>query len=143
MADEVEEMGPVGYLVAEFPAHRATGEGLAALLDLVDRGLIRILDLAFVRKEGDRTVVLELDALDGDGTFDVSVFDGASSGLLGADDVEEAAKAVASDTTAAVLLYENRWAARFTTALRRNGAQLVAAGFIPLDAIAAALDASP
>jgi len=136
-------MGPVGYLIIEFPAHRATGEGLAALLDLVDRGLIRILDLAFVRKDGDRVVVLQLDALDPSGAFDVGVFEGASSGLLGPDDVAEAAKAVASDTTAAILLYENRWATRLVSALRRNGAQLVAAGFIPLDEVAAALDAAP
>jgi len=136
-------MGPVGYLIVEFPAHRATGEGLAALLDLVDRGLIRILDLAFVRKDGDRVVVLQLDALDPSGAFDVGVFEGASSGLLGPDDVAEAAKAVASDTTAAILLYENRWATRLVSALRRNGAQLVAAGFIPLDEVAAALDAAP
>jgi len=139
----MEEMGPVGYLIIEFPAHRATGEGLAALLDLVDRGLIRILDLAFVRKDGDRVVVLQLDALDPSGAFDVGVFEGASSGLLGPDDVAEAAKAVASDTTAAILLYENRWATRLVSALRRNGAQLVAAGFIPLDEVAAALDAAP
>ena len=142
MTDAADGMGPIGYLIVEFPAHRVTGEGLAALLDLVDRGLIRVLDLTFVRKEGDVVTVAELDNLDRDGTFDVSVFEGASSGLLDSGDVQEAGKAMANDATAAILLYENVWATPFVSALRRNGAQLVAAGFIPLDALAASLDAA-
>ena len=142
MTDVADEMGPVGYLIVEFPAHRVTGEGMAALVDLVDRGLIRILDLTFLRKEGDVVTVAQLDDLDRDGTFDVSVFEGASSGLLDRGDVDEAGKAVASDATAAILLYENVWATPFVSALRRNGAQLVAAGFIPHDALAASVDAA-
>jgi len=142
MADEAEEMGPIAYLVVEFPSHRMTGEGLAALLDIVDRGLIRILDLAFVRKDGDQVSVLELADLEGDGTFDISVFEGASSGLLDRGDLDDAATAVGQDSTAAILVYENRWATRLASALRRNGAQLVASGFIPLDALAASLDAA-
>jgi hypothetical protein len=142
MTDAADGMGPVGYLIVEFPAHRVTGEGMAALLDLVDRGLIRVLDLTFVRKEGDVVTVAELNNLDRDGTFDVSVFEGASSGLLDSGDVQEAGKAMANDATAAILLYENVWATPFVSALRRNGAQLVAAGFIPLDALAASLDAA-
>jgi len=142
MTDVADEMGPVGYLIVEFPAHRVTGEGMAALVDLVDRGLIRILDLTFLRKEGDVVTVAQLDDLDRDGTFDVSVFEGASSGLLDRGDVDEAGKAVASDATAAILLYENVWATPFVSALRRNGAQLVAAGFIAHDALAASVDAA-
>ena len=142
MAAEPAEMGPVAYLVAEFPGHRITGEGLGALLDLVDRGLIRILDLAFVRKEGDRVKVVDLSDLDHDGTFDVRVFEGAASGLLDASDLDDASTVVAPDATAAILIYENLWAAPLASALRRRGAQLVASGFIPLDELTASLDAT-
>ena len=140
MADEA--LGPISYLIVQFPGNKMTGEGLPILVDLVDRGLIRILDLTFLRKEGDVVTVAQLDDLDRDGTFDVSVFEGASSGLLDRGDVDEAGKAVASDATAAILLYENVWATPFVSALRRNGAQLVAAGFIPHDALAASVDAA-
>ena len=140
MADEA--LGPISYLIVQFPGNKMTGEGLPILVDLVDRGLIRILDLTFLRKEGDVVTVAQLDDLDRDGTFDVSVFEGASSGLLDRGDVDEAGKAVASDATAAILLYENVWATPFVSALRRNGAQLVAAGFIAHDALAASVDAA-
>lgn len=93
--DEVEELGPIDYLVVEFPGNRMTGEGLPLLVDLVDRGLIRILDLTFVRKEEDGSVSgLEIADLTGDGELDLAVFEGASSGLLGQDDIEEAASAL-------------------------------------------------
>lgn len=143
MADEPEEMGPVGYLVVEFPGNRMTGKGLPILLDLVDRGLIRILDLLFVRKNGDDTATIaELADLDSDGTLDLAVFEGSASGLLGEDDVAEAGKVLEADSSAALLIYENRWAVPFVKELRRGGAQLVASGFIPLDDIAASLEAA-
>jgi len=142
--DEVEvEWGPVGYLVVEFPGARMTGEGLRELVTLTDRGILRILDLAFVLKESDGSVTaLELKDIDGDGELDLTVFEGASSDLLGDDDLREAGAVLTDGSAAAVLLYENRWAAPFVSALRRGGAELVAAGFIPLDDIAAALDAT-
>lgn len=140
MADET--LGPIGYLVVEFPDQQPSGEGLAALIDLVDRGLIRVLDLMFVsRDEAGKVSVVELTDVDGDGTLDLVAFEGVSSGLLQTTDAEEAANALQPGRIAAVLLYENRWAAAFTAALRKNGAELVAAGFIPLDDLAAALDA--
>lgn len=143
MADEPEEMGPVGYLVVEFPGNRMTGKGLPILLDLVDRGLIRILDLLFVRKNGDDTATIaELADLDSDGTLDLAVFEGSASGLLGEDDVAEAGKVLEADSSAALLIYENRWAVPFVKELRQGGAQLVASGFIPLDDIAASLEAA-
>jgi hypothetical protein len=109
------------------------------LVDLVDRGLIRILDLAFVRKDDDGTIVgLELDELGGDPKL--TVFEGASSGLLGQDDYDEAGAAIQPGCSAALLVYENTWAAPFATALRRSGAQLVAGGRIPVNAIIQALD---
>jgi hypothetical protein len=141
--EEQDEMGPVGYLIVEFPGSQMTGEGLPLLVDLVDRGLIRILDLTFFHKETDGTVtVLELTDLDGDGELDLAVFDGASSGLLGSDDLADAREVIEPGSSAAVLVYENRWAAPLVSALRRGGAQLVASGHIPLETLAEALDAA-
>ncbi|WP_189888636.1 DUF6325 family protein [Streptomyces xantholiticus] len=136
-------MGPIDYLVVEFPGNRMTGEGLPLLVDLVDRGLIRILDLTFIRKDTDGTVSgLEIGDLTGDGELDLAVFEGASSGLLGQDDLEEAANALEPGNSAGVLIYENLWAAPFAAALRRGGAELVASGRIPVPAVLAALDAT-
>ncbi|KJY23116.1 MULTISPECIES: DUF6325 family protein [Streptomyces] len=134
-------MGPVDYLVVEFPGNRMTGEGLPLLVDLVDRGIIRILDLVFVRKDADGSVVaLELkDA--GGGEMDLTVFEGAASGLLGQDDIDEAGAALEAGNSAGILVYENVWAAPFARALRRGGAQLVAGGRIPVQALLASLDA--
>ncbi|MDQ1042307.1 DUF6325 family protein [Streptomyces sp. V4I2] len=144
MSDEsAETMGPIDYVVVEFPGNRMTGEGFPLLVDLVDRGLIRILDLLFVRKEEDGSVVgLEIADLTGDGALDLAVFEGASSGLLGQDDIEEAGTALEPGHSAGILVYENLWAAPFATALRRGGAQLVASGRIPATAVLAALDAT-
>ncbi|WP_328458009.1 DUF6325 family protein [Streptomyces sp. NBC_00386] len=134
-------MGPIDYIVVEFPGNRMTGEGLPILVDLVDRGLIRILDLLFVRKDADGSVVgMEVADFDGDGALDLAVFEGVSSGLLGEDDIEEAGKALEPGNAAGILVYENVWAAPFATALRRGGAQLVASGRIPVPAVLAALE---
>jgi hypothetical protein len=134
------ELGPIDYLVVEFPGNRMTGEGMPLLADLVDRGIIRLLDLVFIRKETDGSVrALALHDL-GD-EVDLSLFEGASSGLLGDDDLAEAAAAVEPGSSAGVLVYENRWAGPFAAALRRGGAQLVASGRIPVNAILAALEA--
>jgi hypothetical protein len=141
--DTSDEMGPIDYLVVEFPGNRMTGEGLPLLVDLVDRGLIRILDLTFIRKDADGSVAgLEIGDLTGDGELDLAVFAGASSGLLGQDDLEEAAAALEPGNSAGVLIYENLWAAPFAAALRRGGAELVASGRIPVPAVLAALDAT-
>ncbi|MGW0210758.1 DUF6325 family protein [Streptomyces sp. NPDC003233] len=139
--DSVEEMGPVDYLVIEFPGNRMTGEAFPLLVDLVDRRIIRIIDLAFVRKETDGSVVaLELQDL-GDET-DLTVFEGASARVLDQSDLDEAANALEPGNSAAVLIYENLWAAPLAGALRRSGAQLVASGRIPVQALLAALDAT-
>lgn len=143
MAEETSPMGPVSYLIVEFPGNKMTGEGFPILIDLVDRGLIRILDLIFVTREIDgSTHVIELRDIDHDGKLDLMVFEGASSGLLDASDITDAGQAVNPGSSAAILLFENRWATTFTQALRRGGAELVAAGYVPLDAIAASLDAT-
>ncbi|MEU6069667.1 MULTISPECIES: DUF6325 family protein [Streptomyces] len=138
--NDVEEMGPVDYLVIEFPGNRMTGEAFPLLVDLVERGIVRILDLTFVRKDSDGSVTgLELQDL-GD-EVDLSVFAGASSGLLDQGDIEEAGNALEPGNSAAVLVYENLWAAPLARALRRGGAQLVAGGRIPIQALLASLDA--
>jgi hypothetical protein len=121
------------------PDHQPNGEALPHLVDLVDRGIIRILDLAFLRKEMDGTVVrLEIADMGGDEGF--MVFEGVSSGVIGDDDVDEASAALEPGATAALLVYENSWAAPFATALRKAGAQLVASGRIPTNALIQALD---
>ncbi|MCX5391600.1 DUF6325 family protein [Streptomyces sp. NBC_00094] len=143
MSDVIEDMGPVDFLVIEFPGNRMTGEGFPLLLDLVDRGVIRVLDLLFVRKDDDGSVVaLELADLDGDGRLDLSVFEGASSGLLGQSDLDEAGMALEPGNAAGILVYENLWAAPLARALRRGGAQLVAGGRIPVQALLASLEAA-
>ncbi|GHB73996.1 hypothetical protein GCM10010347_50340 [Streptomyces cirratus] len=143
MSDDIEDMGPVDYLVVEFPGNRMTGEAFPLLVDLVDQGIIHILDLRFVMKDADGTVTaLELTDLDGDeNSFGLSVFEGASSEMLDQEDLEEAGNALQPGNAAAILVYENRWAAPFARALRRSGAQMVASGRIPVQALLASLDA--
>jgi hypothetical protein len=140
--DELEEMGPIDYIVIEWPGKQPTGEAAPHLVDLVERGIIRILDLAFITKAEDGSVAgLEISEL-GNEVEELKVFEGASSGLLTDDDTAEAAAALEPGTSAAVLVFENRWAAPFASALRRSGGQLVASGRIPVQAVLAALDAA-
>jgi hypothetical protein len=142
MAD-AEPMGPISYLIVEFPGNKMTGEGLPILVDLVDRGLIRILDLAFVMRDDDGTVrAMDLQDLDGDGSLDLTVFEGVGSGLLDQSDFADAAPVIAPGSSAGILIFENRWATDFVQALRGSDAQLVAAGYIPQDALVASLDAT-
>jgi len=142
MNDETLEMGPIDYIVVEWPGRQPTGEAVPYLIDLVDRGLIRILDLAFIAKAEDGTVT-ELDISDlGEAVAELSVFEGASSGLLDGGDHADAASVLEPGTSAAILVYENTWAGPFATAVRRSGGQLVASGRIPAQAILAALDAA-
>ncbi len=140
-AEALDEMGPIDYLIVEWPDRQPTGEAAPYLIDLVDRGLIRILDLAFIAKGEDGSVAaLEIADL-GDGVEAFAAFEGASSGLLSDDDVAAAGEALEPGTSAALLVYENSWAAPFAAAMRRTGAQLVASGRIPVQDVLAALDA--
>jgi Family of unknown function (DUF6325) len=140
MNDDLEEMGPIDWILVEFSGP-PSGAAAPHLLDLVERGLIRILDLVIVNKDEDGEITLmEVTDLDGDGALDLAVFEGARSGILGDDDANEAAEAMEAGTSAVLLLYENRWAAPFAVAVRKSGGQLVASGRIPVQSIIAALD---
>ena len=139
--DQLEEMGPVDYIVIEWPGRQPTGEVAPMIVDLADRGIIRILDVAFLVKDADGEIVaVEAGEFNEDGSF--AEFDGAGTGLIGEDDLAEAAAALEPGTSAAVLVWENRWAAPIATGLRRSGAQLVASGRIPVQALLASLDAT-
>jgi uncharacterized protein DUF6325 len=140
---DIDELGPIDYLIVEWSADRKPdGSALPHLVDLVDKGIIRLLDLAFVRRETDGSIVgIDIAESGMEGELDVTLFAEASSGLLDESDLSEAGTALEPGCTAAVLLYENRWAAPFAVALRKNGAQVVANGRIPVQAILASLDA--
>jgi hypothetical protein len=141
-AEEVSEMGPIDYILVEWPGRQPTGEALPHLVDLVDRGVIRILDLTFITKGEDGSVAaVEIADLGGD-VAEVAIFEGASSGLIHDDDVEQAGDALEAGTSAALLVYENTWAGPFASAVRRSGGQLVAGGRIPAEDFLAALDAA-
>ena len=142
-SDEPNAMGPISYLIVEFPGSKMTGEGFSILVDLVDRGLIRILDLRFVRRDMSGSIrAIELQDIDRDGQFDLAIFEGASSGLLDDSDIADARSVIEPGSSAGILIFENRWATPLIQALRQGDAELVAAGYIPQDAIAASLDAT-
>ena len=142
MAEE-QTLGPVSYVIVEFPGNEMTGEGFPVLMDLVDRGLIRILDLRFVTKEADGTVsAVEVGDVDHDGKFDFAVFQGASSGMMDPSDLSDAGAVIEPGSSAGILIFENRWATPFVEAVRRGGAELISAGYIPHDTLVASLDAT-
>lgn len=142
MTEDIEEMGPIDYVLVEWPDNEPTGEAIPYLVDLVDSGLIRILDLAFIVKNEDGSVTeMEISDLGGDAES-FAIFQGASSGLLDESDHADAAEALEAGKAAALLVYENRWAGPFASAVRRSGGQLVASGRIPVQALLASLDAT-
>jgi len=138
-----EELGPVDIVVISYPADAPmTGEAAPLLLDLVDRGIIRVLDVLFVTKNEDGTFSgFEARDLDGDSVGDLVAFEGASSGLLGEEDAASAAEAIEPGSAAVMILYENRWAAPFIAAVRRNGGEPVAFERIPVQDLIDSLDA--
>ncbi|MET0827725.1 MAG: DUF6325 family protein [Acidimicrobiales bacterium] len=143
MTDELDEMGPIDYIVVEFPGSKMNGEAFPHLIDLVDRGIVRILDLVFVTKDLDGSVKgIAIADFDDDGELDLAVFEGASSGLISDDDIQEAGGILEPGSSAGILVYENVWAGPFAAAVRRGGGQLVASGRIPIQALLAALEAA-
>jgi hypothetical protein len=135
------EMGPIDYLLVEWPGKQPEGEIAPYLVDLVDRGLIRILDLVFLAKGDDGSIAAMEIADVGGEVAELAIFEGASSGLLDDEDIDEAGAALEPGTSAALLVYENTWAGPFAAAVRRSGGQLVASGRIPINDVLAALDA--
>ena len=120
-----------------------TGEGFSILVDLVDKGVIRILDLRFITKGSDGSVrALELADINRDGKFDLAMFDGVSSGVVDESDFADAASVIQPGSSAGILIFENRWATSFVDALRRGEAELVAAGYIPYDTLVSSLNAT-
>ena len=137
-----QAVGPIDYLAVELPSERMKGEGLAELVDLVDRGIIRLLDMRAVRREADGTfTAIAITDLDHDGTLDLAIFEGIESGLLDNDDLGQAAELIEPGKVVALMVYENTWAAPFVAAMRRADAELIASGRIPADEVEAMLDA--
>lgn len=140
--DELNELGPIDYVLVEWTGRQPTGEAIPHLVDLVEQGTIRILDLAFIAKGEDGSVAgVEIADL-GDAVAEFAVFHGAASGLISDEDIGEAGSALEPGTSAALLIYENSWAAPFASAVRRGGGQLVASGRIPVQDLLDALDAA-
>jgi Family of unknown function (DUF6325) len=138
-----DELGPIDIVVIGYPADAPmTGDAAPLLVDLVQRGIIRVLDVLFVMKDADGTFS-GFDATDlsekGVGAFDV--FEGASSGLLGDEDASRAADAIEPGSAAVMIVYENRWAAPFVAAVRRNGGVPIAFERIPAQDVIDTLDA--
>ncbi|MCU0260615.1 MAG: DUF6325 family protein [Ilumatobacteraceae bacterium] len=142
MTNELDELGPVDYLIVEFPAGAAnfTGEMAAELAALADAGTIRILDLLVLHKDDDGEIeAFEIDDLDA--VSEIVHLEAEVAEILAAEDVAHLAAAMENGTTAGVIVWENRWAAPFASAARRAGGQLIATGRIPIQAIIASLEA--
>jgi hypothetical protein len=139
-----EELGPVDIVVIAYPAGAPmTGEAAPLLVDLVERGIIRVLDAMFVMKNEDGTFSgFDATDLTDKGVGDFTVFEGASSGLLGEDDAAKAAEEIEPGSAAVMIVYENRWAGPFIAAVRRNGGVPVAFERIPAQDLIDALDAA-
>jgi hypothetical protein len=142
VAEPVDELGPVDWIVVEFPGSRFKGEIAPVLADLEERGIVRVLDLLLIRKGDDGSLdYFELSDLDESEIGSLRAYETAIADLLSVEDVEAVAAAVEPGSTAALLVWENAWAAPFGSAVRRAGGQLVASGRIPVQAILAAIEA--
>ena len=141
MTESIDELGPVDYLVVEFPGSNFTGEILPELNDLVDRGIVRVLDLVLIKKDDDGSFeAFEIADIEPGLLGGIRELERELADLLSEDDVAAVAEAMDPGSTAALLVYENLWAAPFASAIRRAGGQLVANGRIPVQAILGALE---
>jgi Family of unknown function (DUF6325) len=139
---DVDELGPVDWIVVEFPGSRFNGKIAPALSDLVERDLIRVLDLLVLKKNSDGSIeAFELSDLDESELGGLRSYEGQLAMLLSEDDVNAVAAAIEPASSAAVLVWENTWAAPFASAVRHSGGQLVASGRIPIQAMLAAIEA--
>jgi hypothetical protein len=140
--DAVDELGPVDWIVVEFPGSRFNGQIAPALLDLVQRDLVRVLDLLVLKKDADGSLeAFELSDLDEGEIGGFREYESELAMLLSEEDVTSLAAAIEPGSSAAVLVWENTWAAPFASAVRRSGGQLVASGRIPIQALLAAIEA--
>ena len=140
--ESVDELGPVDWIVVEFPGSRFNGEIAPALAELVERDLVRVLDLVVLKKDADGTLeAFELSDLDQTELGELRSYESELAMLLSEDDVTAVANAIEPGSSAAVLVWENVWAAPFASAVRRAGGQLVASGRIPIQALLAAIEA--
>lgn len=144
MEGNEEAVGPIDVVVIGYPPDAPkTGEAVPILLDLVDRGIIRVLDALFVQKDADGTFSgFDLADLDQDVAGDLAVFAGASTGMLNDDDAALAAAEIEPGSAAVLIVYENRWAAPFVAAVRRNGGEIVANERIGVQDLIDALEAA-
>ena len=138
--DDVDELGPVDWIVLEFPGSKFNGQ--IAPVDLVERDLIRVLDLLVLKKDVDGSLeAFELSDLDQGEIGELRAYESELAMLLSEEDVTSLAAAIEPGSSAAVLVWENSWAAPFGSAVRRAGGQLVASGRIPIQALLAAVEA--
>ena len=141
MSESVDVLGPVDWIVVEFPGSRFNGEIAPVLADLVGRGLIRVLDLLIMKKDDDGALeAFEVSDLDESELGDLRLYETGLAMVLSEQDVKDVAAAIEPGSSAAVLVWENLWAAPFGTAVRRAGGQLVASGRIPIQAVLAAIE---
>ena len=140
--DGVDELGPVDWIVVEFPGSKFNGQIAPALLDLVERDLVRVLDLLVLKKDADGSLeAFELSDLDEGEIGGFREYESELAMLLSEEDVTSLAAAIEPGSSAGVLVWENTWAAPFASAVRRSGGQLVASGRIPIQALLAAVEA--
>ena len=139
---DVDELGPVDWIVVEFPGSKFNGEIAPTVADLEERGIIRVLDLLLIRKDDEGSLeAFEITDLDESEAGQFRAYEDALAHLLSEDDVTALAAAIDPGSTAAVLVWENLWAAPFASAVRHAGGQLVASGRIPIQALLAAVEA--
>jgi hypothetical protein len=135
-----DQLGPIEYVAVEFPSGRIDDQDNSLLLDAVDRGHVRVLDLEFVRKGPDGSVIrIDMEDVDSGGV-DLTVWRGAFSGLLDEADIAEIGGEMAPGSVAAIVVYENLWVVALAAALERHGARLIADGGIAAEDVLAALD---
>jgi len=140
--EEVDELGPVDWIVVEFPGSKFNGQIAPALRELVERDLVRVLDLLVLKKDDDGSLeAFELSDLDQGEVGELRSYESELAMLLSEEDVTSLAVAIEPGSSAAVLVWENTWAAPFASAVRRSGGQLVASGRIPIQALLAAVEA--
>ena len=138
---EIDELGPVDYIVVEFPGSKFNGEIAPALMDLIDKNIVRVLDLVILTKEADGSIdAIEISDLDESEAGSLRAMETELAELLSEEDLLSIAEAIEPGSSAAVLVWENTWAVPFATAVRHSGGQLVAGGRIPIQALAAALE---